>query len=395
MDERFTLVLGGTGKTGRRVAERLWARGLPVLIGSRSGTPPFDWEDRTTWAPALRGARAAYVSYYPDLAAPGAPEVVGALAAEAAAAGVERLVLLSGRGEEEAQRSEVTAGEADVDLTVVRASWFAQNFSEGYLLEPVLAGEVALPVGDVPEPFIDVDDIADVAVAALTEDGHAGRLYEVTGPRALTFAEAVGEIGRATGRAIRHVQIPLDAFAEGMASRGRAARRGRPGVLPLRRGHGRAQRRHGRRRARGARPRAAGLRRLGARDGGGRCLERCPGPALSRRVYVRGRTAGVRRGMAFEVRPVGRVESPLADREPVRRARATRARPRPGSSSTPPSGPALRDLRAGEDVLVLTWLDRARRDVLAVHPRGDATRPRRACSAPARRTGPTRSACTG
>jgi len=102
----------------------------------------------------------------------------------------------------------------------VRASWFAQNFSEGYLLEPVLAGEVALPVGDVPEPFIDVDDIADVAVAALTEDGHAGRLYEVTGPRALTFAEAVEEIGRATGRAIRHVQIPLDAFAEGMAAEG-------------------------------------------------------------------------------------------------------------------------------------------------------------------------------
>ena len=220
MDERFTLVLGGTGKTGRRVAERLWARGLPMLIGSRSGTPPFDWEDRTTWAPALRGARAAYVSYYPDLAAPGAPEVVGALAAGAAAAGVERLVLLSGRGEDEAQRSEATAAEADVDLTVVRASWFAQNFSEGYLLEPVLAGEVALPVGDVPEPFIDVDDIADVAVAALTEDGHAGRVYEVTGPRALTLAEAVEEIGRATGRAIRHVQIPLDAFAEGMAAEG-------------------------------------------------------------------------------------------------------------------------------------------------------------------------------
>jgi uncharacterized protein YbjT (DUF2867 family) len=223
MSERFTLVLGGTGKSGRRVAERLWARGLPVAVGSRSGTPPFDWEDRATWAPVLRGARAAYVSYQPDLAAPGAPEAVGALAAEAAAAGVERLVLLSGRGEEEAQRSEAAAAEAGVDLTVVRASWFAQNFSEGHLLEPVMAGELALPVGDVPEPFIDLADIADVAVAALTEDGHAGRVYEVTGPRALTFAEAAAEIGRAAGREVRFARVPMDDHAAAMAAEGAPA----------------------------------------------------------------------------------------------------------------------------------------------------------------------------
>jgi uncharacterized protein YbjT (DUF2867 family) len=223
MSEGHTLVLGGTGKSGRRVAERLWARGLPVAIGSRSGTPPFDWEDRATWAPALRGARAAYVSYYPDLAAPGAPEAVGALAAEAAAAGVERLVLLSGRGEEEAQRSEAAAAGPGVELTVVRASWFAQNFSEGHLLEPVLAGELALPVGDVPEPFIDVDDIADVAVAALTEDGHAGRVHEVTGPRALTFAEAAAEIGRAAGREVRFARVPMDDYGAAMAAEGAPA----------------------------------------------------------------------------------------------------------------------------------------------------------------------------
>jgi uncharacterized protein YbjT (DUF2867 family) len=205
-----TLVVGGTGKTGRRVAERLQARDLPVRIGSRSGAPPFDWEDRSTWAPALQGTAAAYVSYFPDLAVPGAPEAIAAFAEQALAAGTRRLVLLSGRGEEEAQRAEQALAETDAEWTIVRCSWFSQNFSESYLLEPVLAGEVVLPAGDVPEPFVDADDIADVAVAALTEEGHAGEIYELTGPRLLTFAEALGEIAKASGRKIRYVPISVE-----------------------------------------------------------------------------------------------------------------------------------------------------------------------------------------
>jgi uncharacterized protein YbjT (DUF2867 family) len=122
-------------------------------------------------------------------------------------------VLLSGRGEDEAQRAEHLVREAFPGATIVRCSWFAQNFSESYLLEPVLAGEVALPAGDVPEPFVDADDIADVAVAALTEDGHAGETYELTGPRALTFAQAVGEIAAACGREIAFVEVPMEAYA--------------------------------------------------------------------------------------------------------------------------------------------------------------------------------------
>ena len=212
-----TLVLGGTGKTGRRVAERLHARGLDVRIGSRSTEPPFDWEDRDTWAPALQGASAAYVSYYPDLAIPGAARTIGALAEQAVAAGVRRLVLLTGRGEEEAQRSEQALQESGAQWTVVRCSWFSQNFNESYFLEPLLAGELALPADAVPEPFVDADDIADVAVAALTDDGHAGRVYELTGPRLLTFAEAVEEISRAAGRDIRYVPIPMDAFVSALA----------------------------------------------------------------------------------------------------------------------------------------------------------------------------------
>ena len=215
-----TLVLGGTGKTGRRVVQRLRARGLPVRVGSRSGAPPFDWEDRATWAPALEGTGAAYVSYFPDLAVPGAPAAVGALAELAVASGVPRLVLLSGRGEEEAQRAEQAVQAAGAEWTIVRASWFSQNFSEDYLLEGVLAGEVALPVDGMPEPFVDAEDIADVAVAALTEDGHAGRLYEVTGPRLLTFAEAVEEIARASGRPVRFVPVPVEGFASEMSAAG-------------------------------------------------------------------------------------------------------------------------------------------------------------------------------
>lgn len=217
------LVLGGTGKTGRRIADRLRARDVPVRIGSRAGTPPFDWDDRSTWSPALAGVRAVYVSYYPDLAMPGAPEATAEFTEHALEQGVRRLVLLSGRGEAEAQRSEAALQASGADWTIVRCSWFNQNFSESFFLEPVLAGAVALPAGEVPEPFVDAGDIADVAVAALTDDRHAGELYELTGPRALTFAEAVAEIGRASGRELRYDAISMDAYAASLADQGQPA----------------------------------------------------------------------------------------------------------------------------------------------------------------------------
>ena len=214
MNNDMTLVLGGaTGKTGRRVTERLQARGVPIRVGSRSGERPFDWDDRSTWARALEGVSAAYISYVPDLAIPGAAEVVDAFARQAVAAGVRRLVLLSGRGEEEAERTEVLIAEAGAEWTVVRCSWFSQNFSEAFFLEPILAGEFVVPAGDVPEPFVDLEDVADVAAAALTEDGHAGEVYELTGSQSLRFEDAVAEIARATGRDIAFVPVPLDDYA--------------------------------------------------------------------------------------------------------------------------------------------------------------------------------------
>jgi uncharacterized protein YbjT (DUF2867 family) len=213
MAERTTLVLGGTGKTGRRVAAGLKARHRSVRLGSRSGTPPFDWEQAATWPGALQDIEAVYISYYPDLAAPGATDVIRSFTGLAVERGVRRLALLSGRGEPEAHRCEQIVRDSGVDWTLVRASWFCQNFSESYLLEPLLAGEVALPAGPVGEPFVDADDIADVAVAALTEDRHVGQLYEVTGPRLWTFAEAVAEIARVAHRHIRYVQVPVAEYA--------------------------------------------------------------------------------------------------------------------------------------------------------------------------------------
>ena len=218
MDTKATLVLGGTGKTGSRVVKRLTARGLPVRIGSRSGQPPFDWVDRATWAPALRGVGSVYISYYPDLAAPGAVDAVGSFAELAVKNDVPRLVLLAGRDEAEAELAEQAVRESGAELTIVRATWFSQNFSEGFFLDSVLSGEVVLPAGDMAEPFVDADDIADVAVAALTEDRHKGELYELTGPRLLTFAEAVDEIAKATGREIRYVPVPVDEFASALAA---------------------------------------------------------------------------------------------------------------------------------------------------------------------------------
>ena len=216
----LTLVAGGTGKTGRRVAERLRARDLAVRIGSRAADPSFDWDRRDTWEAALRGVDAAYVSYAPDLAFPGAADRVAAFTRVAVDVGVRRLVLLSGRNEDGAQRAERAVERSGLDWTIVRASMFSQNFSEGFLVESVLHGELAFPAGNVDEPFVDTDDIADIAVAALTDDRHVGQRYEVTGPRLLTFADAAAEIGEATGRDVRYVPITSEAFAAALVHEG-------------------------------------------------------------------------------------------------------------------------------------------------------------------------------
>jgi uncharacterized protein YbjT (DUF2867 family) len=214
-----TLITGGTGKTGRRVAERLIAKGRAVKLGSRSGDVRFDWDDDSTWAPALEGSTSAYVTFAPDIGLPGSDDSIAAFAEKALDSGTTRLVLLSGRGEKGAQLAEQRLVESGADWTVVRSAFFAQNFSESFWLDSVRAGELVLP-GNALEPFVDLEDIADVAVAALTDDRHVGESYECTGPRLLGFDDAMREISRATGRGITFRQVTPEEFADGLVEGG-------------------------------------------------------------------------------------------------------------------------------------------------------------------------------
>lgn len=219
------LVTGGTGMTGRRITRLLTERGVDHRVGSRSGhpetgTPRFDWNATDTWDAVLEGVDAVYLCYHPDLAFPGAADTVSAFAARAASKGVRRMALLSGRGEPEAQRAEQEVRKAFPDLTVLRCAFFAQNFSESFFVPAVLSGTLALPVADVPEPFVDLDDVAEIAVRALTGEGHAGELYELTGPRALTFTEAGKVLTSATGRPVEYLEVTPDEFVAGAAADG-------------------------------------------------------------------------------------------------------------------------------------------------------------------------------
>lgn len=220
MQNAEIILVGGSGKTGGRVAARLENLGLKHRLASRSSAQPFDWENRTTWPAALAGGTSAYVAFQPDLAVGWAADAIGALAKTAIECGLRHIVLLSGRGEEGAERSEEALKASGIDYTILRASWFFQNFSEGAFAESIAAGELALPAGGVKEPFIDADDIADAGVAALTDPRHRGKTYELTGPRALTFREAVAEIAAASGRPIRYRQIPMAEFKAVLSSGG-------------------------------------------------------------------------------------------------------------------------------------------------------------------------------
>ncbi|MES9617270.1 NmrA family transcriptional regulator [Streptomyces tuirus] len=214
------VVTGASGRTGSRVARAAEAAGLTVRAASRA--TGFDWWDRSTWADTLRGADAAYLAHPSDVGAPGAAEAVGALAREAVGLGVRRLVLLSARGEDQALPTEKALHASGADWTVVRAAWFAQNFSEGPLVAELReSGELVFPADEVREPFLDVRDIADVVVAALTSgDRYVGRTLTLSGARLLTFGEAVAEIAGATGRPLTYRAVPTRDYGEALVGFG-------------------------------------------------------------------------------------------------------------------------------------------------------------------------------
>lgn len=206
------LVIGATGKTGTRVVAGLRKRGLAVKGASRNGEVHFDWQAPETWAPALNNIDAVYLTYYPDLAVPKAPEDIAKFCALAQIKGVKHITLLSGRGEPAAQVCEDIVKRSGLSWTIVRASWFNQNFSEGMFRDFILSGAIALPVSLVTEPFIDVNDISDVVLASLTESGHEQQLYEVTGPELLSFAQLAERFSKLLNRPIAFEQVTREEF---------------------------------------------------------------------------------------------------------------------------------------------------------------------------------------
>lgn len=220
MNSDNILVIGGTGKTGSRVVSKLENLQYQVRIGSRNSVPAFDWEKPETFEPALKSMDRVYITYHPDLAVPGAKEAIAKLTEAALKQGVEKVVLLSGKGEKEAEACEKIIAHSGLNYTLVRASWFNQNFSESIFLEPILAGYVALPMPGAEIPFVDAEDIAEVAVKVLLDDSYNGQTITVTGPEKITFKKAVDKIAIATGRQINFTAISLEEYIEGMKNAG-------------------------------------------------------------------------------------------------------------------------------------------------------------------------------
>lgn len=220
MQDSPILIVGKTAKTGLRVERGLQALGYTTRGVGRSTSPAFDWEDSSTWRTALEGTESAYITFYPDLAIPTAEQTIRHFITTAKEVGLRHLVLLSGRGEQGAERAEAVLANSGLDWNVVRASWFMQNFSEGFMIEGILNGELMLPAGDIVEPFIDIDDIAEVAIAALTQPELRNRLFEVSGPRALTFAKCAEEISAVVGYPVKFTEITIEEFLNGFRDQG-------------------------------------------------------------------------------------------------------------------------------------------------------------------------------
>ena len=214
------LITGGTGKTGGRVADRLTTLGHSVRALTRHSEPRFDWHDDSTWDAALSGCTSAYLTFQPDLALPGADAILGAFARRAVELGCTRLVLLSGRGEDGARRAEAAFIEAGADWTILRSAFFFQNFSEAFWAEEIAAGSLTMIESSVGEPFVDADDIADVAVATLLDPAHVGRIHELTGPRLMTFSDMAAEISSVTGRPVTYRELPMHDYIAALVSAG-------------------------------------------------------------------------------------------------------------------------------------------------------------------------------
>jgi uncharacterized protein YbjT (DUF2867 family) len=220
MKDKSYLVIGASGKTGSRVAKMLMDSNMPVKLASRSSDITFNWNDVSNWPKVLSNVKAMYVTYFPDLALPQAPKDIEVLCRIALQQGVKHITLLSGRGEEVARECEQIVQHSGLSWTIIRASWFAQNFSEGLFHQLLTSNTVELPVGDVKEPFIDIDDISEIAYESLIEPRHKNELYEVTGPELLSFADVIESVNEMFDKQVRFQQVSISDFCINMAKVG-------------------------------------------------------------------------------------------------------------------------------------------------------------------------------
>lgn len=214
------LVLGATGKTGRKVVELLANQAVEVRHGSRQAEPAFDWNDASNWPEVFKDIDTIYITFQPDLAIPGALEAIEKLIKVAVDQKVRKLVLLSGKGEKEAELSEQLIMHSGLEHVIIRASWFNQNFSESFFLGPILEGKVALPMAQAKVPYVDTDDIAAVAAKVIREDGHNGQIYEMTGSELFNFKEVIELIAEVSGRDISFTPISVPAYIGLMEAQG-------------------------------------------------------------------------------------------------------------------------------------------------------------------------------
>lgn len=208
----ITLIIGSSGKTGSRILSKLKQEGYPVRLGSRNAGPPFDWEKPESWNDVLQGINQVYISFQPDLAVPSSLEAIKTLVQVCQKNQVKRLVLLSGRGEPEARACEQIVQNSGLEWTILRSSWFLQNFSEGIFLESISAGRVLFPKVETREPFVDLDDLCDLAFASLVTENHKNKLYELTGPELVSFRDVFETIAEVTNQTIPFEELPLDDY---------------------------------------------------------------------------------------------------------------------------------------------------------------------------------------
>jgi len=229
---REVLVLGGTGKTGRRVVNRLAEQGVRVRAASRNpaesvaGINPFhfDWDDASTHGPALAGVDAVYL-IPPAMVVDHVAQVTAFIAA-AQEAGSPRIVMLTARGvnTDDAipmRQEELVLETSGLRWSVVRPTWFNQNFSEGFL-EPAVFGNgvISVPAGDGGVPFIDADDIADVATALLLDPSLDGQAYDISGPETMSWAAAIAMLGEALDRDLTYVDADPVQWEQSMVGQG-------------------------------------------------------------------------------------------------------------------------------------------------------------------------------